>query len=236
MQGKREERQSIQAKVADGLRTKITGGELESGASLSEVTLAEEFGVSRTPVREALKQLETEGLVEIRPRVGTFVSAPNRLEINELFEMKEILEGAAARLMAARGEVPELAALRENVAAADAAVLAGDVDGYAELVDEFHRLIIAGSGNQKLAFHYRMLMNQLAFSRFVHTSLSRPGRLGESEAEHHRVADMIAAKDGGTAERVMREHVSSSRQALLDAMIFPGEQPGTTAPQRKREQ
>jgi DNA-binding GntR family transcriptional regulator len=214
---------SIQLSVTDGIRAKITGGDLQSGAALSEITLAEEFGVSRTPVREALKQLQTEGLVEIRPRVGTFVSVPSRLEINELFQMKEILEGAAARLLAQRGSVPELDALRVNVAKADEAVAARDADAYAVLVDEFHELIIRGASNQKLAHHHGMLMNQLAYSRLVQTSLSLPGRLVESDAEHRRVVDMIAAKDGTTAERVMREHVRASQQALLDAMVFANE-------------
>jgi DNA-binding GntR family transcriptional regulator len=223
MQQRRAQGRSIQVSVTDGIRAKITGEGMQSGASLSEITLAEEFGVSRTPIREALKQLQTEGLVEIRPRVGTFVSTPSRLEINELFQMKEILEGAAARLLALRGDVPELEALRDNVARADEAVRAGDADAYAVLVDEFHDLIIRGASNQKLAHHHGLLMNQLAYSRLVRTSLSLPGRLVESDAEHHRIVEMIAAKDGTTAERVMREHVRASQQALLDAMVFPGE-------------
>jgi len=210
----------IQARVTDRLRALIADGTLESGAALSEVALADEFEVSRTPVREALKQLQTEGLVTIRPRVGTFVTRPSRREINELFQLKELLEGAAARLLAQRGDVPEIAALRENVRRADAAVEAGDVESYAALVDEFHDLIMRGADNHKLAQHYRTMMNQLAYSRRVQTSLSRPGRLVESDAEHHRVLELIVAKDGITAERVMREHVRASQQALLESMSF----------------
>jgi DNA-binding GntR family transcriptional regulator len=214
---------SIQGRVAEGVRLQITSGQLRSGAALSEIALADEYGVSRTPVREALKQLQTEGLVTIRPRVGTFVSAPSRLEINELFQMKEILEGAAVRLFAARGDIPELHQLRDNVARADEAVAAGDAEAYALLVEEFHEIIIRGAGNEKLAQHYRMMMNQLAYSRLVQTSLSLPGRLVESESEHHRVIEIISAKDGTTAERMMREHVRASQQALLDAMVFAEE-------------
>lgn len=214
---------SIQGRVTEGVRRQITSGQLQSGAALSEIALADEYGVSRTPVREALKQLQTEGLVTIRPRVGTFVSAPSRLEINELFQMKEILEGAAARLFAARGDIPELHQLRANVAKADEAVAAGDAVAYAVLVEEFHEIIIRGAGNEKLAQHYRMMMNQLAYSRLVQTSLSLPGRLVESESEHHRVIEIISAKDGTTAERMMREHVRASQQALLDAMVFAEE-------------
>lgn len=211
-------RRSAQVRVTEGVRDQIIGGELPPGAALSEGTLAEEFEVSRTPVREALKQLQTEGLVEIRPRVGTFVTAPSRREIIELFQMKELLEGSAAAMLAQRGEVPELASLRENVQRSDDAVAAGDALSYAALVDEFHDLIIRGADNLKLEQHYRMMMNQLAYRRLVHTSLSRPGRLVESDTEHHHVLDIISSKDASSAERIMREHVRSSRQALLDAM------------------
>jgi len=179
------------------------------------MALAEEFGVSRTPVREALKQLQTEGLVEIRPKVGTFVTVPSRREIMELFEMKELLEGAAARLLAQRGSVPETERLQENVHEADEAVAKGDTDRYAKLVEEFHDLLIIGADNSKLESHYRTLMNQLAYARLVQTSLSQPGRPKQSDREHHNVLELILAKDGDSAERVMREHVRASRRALL---------------------
>ncbi|WP_240437100.1 GntR family transcriptional regulator [Streptomyces sporangiiformans] len=212
---------SMQGRVITEMRRRIISGELPAGGSLSEIALAESFGVSRTPVREALKQLQTEGLVEIRPRVGTFVTAPSRREITELFEMKELLEGAAARLLARRGRVPELARLEENLAEADAAVEADDKERYAELVEEFHDLLITGADNAKLEAHYRILMNQLAYSRLVKTSLSQPGRALQSDREHHNVLELIIAKDGDSAERVMRDHVRASRLALmagLDAM------------------
>ncbi len=185
------------------------------GLNLSELALAEEFGVSRTPVREALKQLQTEGLVEIRPRVGTFVTAPSPREITELFEMKELLEGAAARLLAQRGRVPEIDQLEENVRLADVAVARDDRERYADLVAEFHDLLILGADNAKLEAHYRMLMNQLAYSRLVTTSLRQPGRPLQSDREHHLVLELILAKDGDSAERVMRDHVRASRRALL---------------------
>jgi DNA-binding GntR family transcriptional regulator len=206
---------SIQGRVIAEMRQRIIAGELQPGVSLSELALADEFGVSRTPVREALKQLQTEGLIEIRPRVGTFVTTPSRREITELFEMKELLEGAAARLLAQRGRVPEIDQLEENLRQADAAVAAGDKERYAELVQEFHDLLIAGADNSKLQAHYRMLMNQLAYSRLVTTSLSQPGRPTQSDREHHHVLELIIDKDGDSAERVMREHVRASRRALL---------------------
>ncbi|MFD5746160.1 GntR family transcriptional regulator [Streptomyces sp. NPDC127033] len=212
---KRLQQTSVQAKVAEELRQMIITGELAPRSSLSEMALSETFGVSRTPIREALKQLQIEGLVEVRPRVGTFVAVPSRRELTELFQMKELLEGAAARLLAFRGNVPELATLEANMRAADDAVRDGDTDRYASLVQEFHDLIVSGADNGKLEAHYRTLMNQLAYARLVRTSLSRPGRLNASDSEHHRVLGLIVAKDGDGAERVMREHVRLSHQALM---------------------
>ena len=206
---------SIQARLVADIRRRIIDGDILPGANISELALAEEFGVSRTPVREAFKQLQTEGLIEIRPRVGTFVTAPSRREVTELFEMKELLEGAAARLLAQRGRVPEVEQMEANLRAADEAVSRNDRTHYAELVEEFHNLLIVGADNKKLEAHYRTLMNQLAYARLVHTSLSQPGRALQSDREHNRVLELIVAKDGDSAERVMREHVRASRQALL---------------------
>ena len=216
---------NMQGRVVAEMRRRIISGELQSGVNLSEIALAESFGVSRTPVREALKQLETEGLVEIRPRVGTFVTTPSRREIVELFEMKELLEGAAARLLANRGPVPELELLEKNVAAADEAVAHDDRHRYAELVEEFHNLIVRGAENAKLLAHYNTLMNQLAYARLVTTSLSRPGRVLESDKEHQRVLAMIVAKDGDSAELAMREHVRASRRALMVGLDEAADEP-----------
>lgn len=216
--GKRLQQTSMQARVAEELRQMIISGELPPRSSLSEMALSETFGVSRTPIREALKQLQTEGLVEIRPRVGTFVAVPSRRELTELFQMKELLEGAAARLLAFRGNVPELELLEANMRAADEAVRDGDTQRYASLVHEFHDLLVRGADNSKLEASYRTLMNQLAYARLVRTSLSQPGRLNESDSEHHRVLSLILAKDGDGAERVMREHIRFSHQALMAGM------------------
>ena len=195
----------------------LSGGEYEAGAALSEVRLAELFDVSRTPVREALKQLQGEGLVEIRPKVGTFVRRMTRREIVEMFEIKEVLEGMAARLLARRGPLALWDLLEANVTASERAARHGDVAAYATLVHEFHELLVSGSDNLKLAEHYRTLMNQLAYHRLVVRSVEHPGRLAESVAEHRRVFDLIREKDGFGAELAMKDHVAhSAREVLTD--------------------
>ncbi|GAA1176137.1 GntR family transcriptional regulator [Nesterenkonia xinjiangensis] len=195
----------------------MVSGVLPPGASVSEISLAKRFDVSRTPIRETLKQLQLEGLVEIRSKVGTFVREPTRREIVELFQLKESLEGLAAGLMARRGPVPELDILDRNVEESDRAGEAQDPGRYAELVDEFHRTIICGADSRKLLEHYDLLMNQLAFHRMVLRTAEHPGRIRASTAEHRAVLEMIRAKDHFAAESAMRNHVYASvREVLTD--------------------
>jgi len=156
--------------------------------------------------------------VEIRPQVGTFVAKPSRREVGEMTRVREVLEGLGASLMAQRGNIPELDAQRQNVRGSEAAVARGETARYAELVAEFHTLILEGSDNRKLQDHYLMLTNQLAYPRLVRTSLTQPGRPDRSVAEHRRILEMIEAKDPEGAERAMREHVRSSHVELMRAL------------------
>ena len=204
-----------QARVLDGLRAAIVSGARQPGEPLFETALATEYDVSRTPVREALKQLQIEGLIEIRPRVGTFVRVPSRRELVELFELKEMLEGMAARLLAARGRIPLLDRIEDNFERSGEAVARDDAGTYADLVHEFHELIVTGADNSRLDAHYRTLMNQLAYHRLVSSSLTRPGRLGASLSEHRQVLELIREKDGFGAEFAMRDHVRSSERATM---------------------
>lgn len=199
--------------LLDKLRKLVLSGEYPPGAPLPELFLAEEFEVSRTPVREALKQLENEGLVEIRPKVGTFVRIPTRREIAELFQLKESLEGLAASLLARRGPVPQLDTLRRNVEASETAERTGDSARYAELVHEFHWTIVEGADNSKLSEHYGRLMNQLAYQRIVLETVERPTRLRASVGEHRAILEAIVEKDHIGAELAMRGHVNASSLA-----------------------
>lgn len=210
--------------LLDRLRILVLSGEYPPGAPLPELFLAQEFQVSRTPVREALKQLENEGLVEIRPRVGTFVRQPTRREIVELFELKSGLEGLAAGLFARRGDVPELDALRHNLAASAEAVRRGDRALYAVLVHEFHSVLIAGADNRKLSEHYDRLMNQLAYHRLVRKAVDQPGRLRDSLHEHESIVLAIEARDHIGAELATRQHVDASSSATMRALAT--EEPG----------
>jgi len=216
--------------LLERLRRLVTSGAYAPGALMPEAALAQEFEVSRTPIREALKQLEIEGLVEIRPRVGTFVRTPTRREIVELFQLKVSLEGLAANLLARRGPAPELKALARNVAESEAAARTNETEEYARLVHEFHWTIVLGADNAKLAEHYERLMNQLAYHRIVLETIERPGRLVASTAEHRSVLNAILQKDAIGAEFAMRGHVEASSLVALS----PAD-PGAAAPSGSTE-
>ena len=208
---------SAEEPLLDRLRHLIVSGDVSPGDLLGETALAEEFEVSRTPIREALKQLEREGLVEIRARVGTFVRTPTQREIVELFQLKESLEGLAAGLLARRGDVPALDRLVANVEQEQRAVEAGDREAYAALVHDFHSALVEGADNQKLLEHYRLLMNQLAYHRIVVQTLDLPGRLSASLSEHGKILAAIQSKDPLVAELATRRHVEASSQSAAIA-------------------
>lgn len=218
----------VQASLLDRVRRLVVSGAVEPAQMLSEVYLADEFDVSRTPIREALKQLEREGLVEIRPRVGTFVRKPTGREIVELFQLKGSLEGLAAGLLARRGDVPELHRLERNVEAERNAVRRADRGAYAVLVHDFHRILVEGADNHKLSEHYELLMNQLAYHRIVTRTIEQPGRLEASQHEHQVIVTAIASKDPIAAEFAARRHVDASSQAALIADSLAATAPTTT--------
>lgn len=209
---------SIQSRVHEAVRTMITSGELSSGEAISEITLAGRFGVSRTPVREALKQLKTEGLVEIRAQVGTFVASPTAAQVEELSVVRGALESLAAGLMASRGSEAEIELLRRNIAASEVAVAVAQTEQYAEFVAQFHRIILEGCGNQALQYHHQVLVNQLAYASLVRASLGRPGRVHASFDEHREIVEAIASGDRMRAEAAMRIHVEHSHAETMQAL------------------
>jgi DNA-binding GntR family transcriptional regulator len=210
--------ESIHTQVTNALRKSIVSGYFRPGEKLSETSLAQLFGVSRTPVREALKQLQREGLVEVIPRVGTCVTKPTEKEINELFTVKEVLEGLAAALLSRRGDVPELVELAEATKDLEDAVQKGNIDLYVDANDRFHGAIMRGSDNKKLQDLFQMSSNQLPYSRYVYLTLSQPQRLKKSLDEHRQIYEAIKSGEDQKAERFMREHVRASADKLREGL------------------
>ncbi|MFI6823439.1 GntR family transcriptional regulator [Micromonospora sp. NPDC050187] len=202
--------------IVQRLRDEIVSGAIAPGEKLSEARLAERFGVSRMPVREAFKELEGAGFVSIERRRGTFVKSLSRHEILDLFEVREAVEGMTARLCANRASNEFLARIDEVMASMQDCVEAGDTDGYSAMDARLHELITEGAGNERLSDHYRLLVQHLSRGLLSSIVTRREGRMQRSLAEHRAVVYAIRARDADAAEEAMRAHVQRGRLELQD--------------------
>ena len=202
--------------VRNALEQMIVTGAFADGERLDEIRLAERFGVSRTPLREAFQGLAASGLVELLPRRGAFVRHPAFHQMVEMFEVMAELEALCGRL-AARRILPEgLADLRATVIACEAAVTAGDSDGYYRQNERFHHLIYAASGNDFLAAEAQRLHKRL--QPFRRMQLRLRGRLAQSLTEHRRILGALETGDGAMAEAALRDHVAVQGSRFNDLM------------------
>lgn len=177
---------------------------------LSEAALARQFGVSRTPVREALKWLNARGLVDIVPRRGTFISLPDVARVHEIFDVRQALEGMAARLAAAAHDRAELAGLRARLLAAWRGQRPREVY---EIGREFHDWVVRSAGNRGLAEHLATVRSQASALSDVAAGLE--GRMERSVEEYGAIMDALARGDADGAEAAMRRHIASVRDQLL---------------------
>ncbi|MDT8344000.1 MAG: GntR family transcriptional regulator [Thermohalobaculum sp.] len=200
------------------LLDEIRRGALPPGARLRESELAERLGISRTPVREAIRMLESDGLVVHAPRAGATVRRLDHSEVVELYEMRAVLEGAAARLAAraaGEAEIAELEALNAEIASAPDAATAY------ELNRQFHRLLLEAAKNRYLVRSMNALQQTLTI--LGPTTLADPERAEQAVAEHARVLAALAARDGARAEAEMRAHIEAAHRVRLRALRRTGE-------------
>ena len=192
--------------IAEGIEELILSGAFGDGERLDEATLAGRFGVSRTPVREAIQRLSLSGLVELRPRRGAFVRQPGAVELVEMFEVMAELEAVCARLAAA--EVTDAALGELSAANADCAraVEVSDADAYYRANQRFHEILYAQSGNRFLEGEALRLHRRLRPYRRLQLRLR--GRMAQSLAEHEAVLAALGDGDGERAAAAIRDHVA----------------------------
>ncbi len=188
-------------------------GNLHPGARLRETELAERLGISRTPVREAIRQLETDGLVVHLPRQGATIRSLDHAEVVELYEMRSVLEGTAARLAARAAsdiELQELGSLNAAMSNAPAGPAAR------ELNRQFHRSLIDAARNRFLLKSVNALQKTLLI--LGPTTLADPDRAALAAREHGDVLAALLSRDGAQAEAAMRAHVGLALAARLRGM------------------
>ncbi len=198
------------------LEDDIVEGRLRPGSRLDEASLATRFGVSRTPIREALRSLAAAGLVEIRPHRGAIVSAPDPRSMIEMFLVMAEFEAICARLAARRLTVTDERALVTTLAACKKAASAGDTDAYYYENAKFHHALYTASGNRFLAEQALALHKRLA--PFRRLQLRVRNRMQVSLAEHAAITSAVKAGDEDAAAEAARGHVFIQGERFNDLL------------------
>jgi DNA-binding GntR family transcriptional regulator len=199
--------------VSEELARMIAKGEMQPGDRINEQQLAQRFGVSRGPIREAVRALEGAGFVEAVTNRGVFVRQITIEEVRELYDVRAALFGLAGRLLAERAGSDVRQQLDELLNAMEAAAERRDFDAYYPLNLKFHEAIVDGSGNATLARQYRDSVKRL--NLFRARSLVQGGGLSVSNREHREMVAAIAARDAAWAQEAHWRHVSSSKDRLM---------------------
>jgi DNA-binding GntR family transcriptional regulator len=221
--------QSLRERIVARLRQAILTGTLSPKTRLLEPELARQLEVSRTPLREAIRQLEAEGLVSTVPRIGTFVSEIRAHDVEDLYAIRAVLEGLAARQAAESRDPAKPEILRPILA--ELAKRTSEHREYHEISGSFHDAIVGLAGNRRLQAMYQALAQHV--SRMRSLSLAVRQRPEVSLREHRRIAAAILAGHADEAERLMREHIQGALRVVRDR-VRAGERPSGRKPTERR--
>lgn len=208
-------RRYLHDEVAERLRELIRSGELEPRARINELELSERFGISRTPLREAVKILATEGLLELLPNRGARVASISAEEIEEVIEVVAGLEATAADLACRHitpGGFDAIASLHARMLDA---WRAGDDRLYFTLNREIHEAIMRASRNATLQAIYATLSGRIQRARY--TAHKTPEQWAKAVAEHERMVDLLRARDGAALGALMRDHIRGKKPLIAAA-------------------
>ncbi len=212
MKGSPLDHRTLHEQVTETVRKMIMDGRLPEGQRINEVELAAELGVSRTPLRETLRVLSTEGMVELIPRRGAFVPVVSLDEAMDMLEVMAVLEGLCARLVVercSRRDMQRLHNLHERLERTAAQL---EVDQYFRYNEQFHGLLQDAARNALLS--ETLVVVRRKVRRFRFQTLRVPGRLRDSIAEHRGLLQALKERAPDEAERLMRAHLLSQRDAL----------------------
>jgi len=204
---------TLRQQVLEVLRRAILEFHFKPGDRLIERELCDLVGVSRTSVREALRHLESEGLVQNLPNKGPVVAKVTREDAQALYEVREVLEGLAARLFTERATAKQVADLQDALNRLAAAFSEGDIRSIVAEATGFYDVLLEGCGNGTIRDLIRSLQARVVFLRG--TSMSRPGRAPGSLQEMRVIVDAVARRDPDAAEAASKAHVRCARDAAM---------------------
>lgn len=203
---------SLAQEAYEVLQHMIVRGELPPGERLVEPALCERLGISRTPLREAIKRLANEGLIVLRRNRNAMVSRIDARELEHLFEVEAGIESLAVGLAAARMTNTELKKLETLQERLEQRLAKGDRDGYFEINQRIHTLLVAGAKNPILEETHRHLLGRLERARYL--ALNRIGRWQESAEEHRAILDALKARDAVRARLLLDEHIQHTGEIV----------------------
>lgn len=205
---------ALYQEVASRLRLRIYSQELKPGDAIEELALAEEYGISRTPMREALKVLHAEGLVTLEPRRGCTVTELTQQDLDELFPIMALLEGRCAYEAVKKATDADLKKIKELHAKLEKSAAQHNLEKYFELNCDFHELVQKLSGNNWLE---RITSDLRKFLKLMRgRQLHLPGRLQESLAEHRMLVAAFENRNAAAAEKIMHDHLMNQFSALSE--------------------
>ena len=225
--------QPLREVVCESLREAIRNGVLKPGERIMEIQLAEELGVSRTPVREAIRKLELEGYVVMMPRRGTYVASMSIRDINEIFELRTALESLSNGLAADHITDEELEHLQRLLVIIGGYIKEGNIEKIVETDIEFHDMMYHAARNTRLVGIISNLRDQL--TRFRTLSMSYPGRLEATIEEHRLIVEAIARGDRKAASKAAERHMENSEKTLLKAMEAMKKKTAAQEPSKKKK-
>lgn len=203
---------ALYEQVAERLRTRIFAHELAPGAWVDEQAIAAEWGISRTPLREALKVLAAEGLVQLKPRRGCYVAELSEQDLDDIFPVMALLEGRCAQEAALKATAADLARLEAIHADLERHAAANDTDHFFEANQAFHNALQELAGNRWLK---QLIEETRKFIKLTRRdSLRLDGRLKQSLAEHRAILAAVKGHDAELAGHLMHDHLLSGRAAL----------------------
>lgn len=204
--------QTLRESIADALRASIMQGQLKPGTKISEPALALQYGISRTPVREALRQLDSEGFLQVTPRRGARVAPLTERDVREFYEIKAELEGYAARLACARiteKEIHKMDHLNQQMEECHAK---GDYKKVFRLHNEFHEVFHRAAANEQLTLLIKMLVQK--FQRF-RILLTISGKSEGSFKQHREIIEAFRAKDPVLAESLVQKNAMFGKEVMI---------------------
>ena len=204
---------SLRGRVFSRLREDILNGKYEEGIELREIAIGEELGVSRTPVREAFRQLELEGLIRIIPNKGAFVTGIQENDVRDIYAIRALLEGLCARWATERITAEQLEDMEENVYLAEFHAGKGHMEQMAELDNQFHHILYEACGSKMLE---HLLVDYHSYvMRVRRKTLSTIERSTASNKEHRAIMEAIRAGKADLAERLANEHMKNAYENMV---------------------